>query len=323
MLCRIKHIGGRGSAYLSLSDFTLAPGFTSPTFELKDGSPEAQLVEDWVQEGLVKVLPPNPTAKPSGVGGSSKGQTMTAEEAREFMANKSARKRRSRLSMSRDERTMATHRAPVGMPFGPGRNARILDAEDLKDGKPAPMPPPPMPESSRDKKEVDERSPRMLDQADLQKKGEYIESGSEKAGTGAVDHAGAQAKAMDVGAEGGKVLDLAGVRAANKAAVEPAADEPDEPEGTGAEEQPAALPKDENEEISTKEAKKIMGEQPIDNVILDHLVEQLQDMNKKPIVELAEANGVEIPAGINKAPLIALVAEEFAKRGFTELPSND
>lgn len=340
MLCRIQHIGGRGTAYLSLSDFTLAPGFTSPDFELADGSPEAELVEEWVQEGLVKILPPSSTGKPVGAGGRTRGQTMTAEEAREFMANKSTRNRRKRLSMSRSERTMATHKAPIGMPFGPGRNARILSAEDLKDGKPSALPPAPPPDSDRDRREVDERSPKILNQADLAKKGEHIESGSERAGTGAADHSGAQAGSIAPGSEGGKVLDLAGARAANKAAVEPVEDEektaeelpetpqlPDaelpEEEKVEEEEETPVLPEDEEEEINEEQAKVLMGDQPVDNVILDHLVGKLEDMNKDPIIELAEKAGIELPQKINKAPLIKLVAEELAKKGYTELPGGD
>lgn len=321
MICRIEHIGPRGSTSLSISDFTLLRGFTSPDFELKKGSPEEQVVNDWVQEGLVKILPPSSTNKTEvfgGAGGRSKGQTMTAEEVREHMSPQN--KRRRRTALSRTERNMATHRAPVGMPFGPGRNARLISGEELAKGKPKPLPPPPIP--AENKKEIDTGEKKTFTSEELAKRAapDYIESESEAAGVGGADRAGAIAAPMDIKEEG--TLSPDDLRKMNKAvAYEPAetTDEVtlDEPELGEAEKGYPPTPPEIDEDKAAEEA---MEEQPVDNLILDIFVEELGEMTVANIKALAKADGIKLPNQINKAPLIAMVAEAFAEKGYTKLP---
>jgi hypothetical protein len=121
---------------------------------------------------------------------------------------------------------------------------------------------------------------------------------------------------MQPGSEGGKILDPSAVRSKNKAEVE----ELEEEDETKQAEAPE-LPEDEDEEMTEEEAEELMGEQPVDNVILDHLVDQLEELLKDDIKAIAQEHGIDDSG--NKAPLIARVAEELAKKGFTELPDGD
>ena len=344
MICRIEHIGPKGSTSLSISDFTLLRGFTSPDFELREGSPEEQVVNDWVQEGLVKILPPssaNKTEVFGGAGGRSKGQTMTAEEVREHMSPQN--KRRRNTALSRTERNMATHRAPVGMPFGPGRNARLISGEELAKGKPKPLPPPPIPDENE--MEIGAKGPRTFTAEELAKRAEpgYIESQGETAGVGGADRSGAIAAPMGIKEEG--TLSPADLRKMNKAVVDPVVDKPaettdevilDEPElGEGeAAEEPLVVrsnevyPPETNEDKAAEDA---MGEQPLDNLMeekqrvdtIDSFVEELGEMTMANIKALAKTGDIKLPNQINKAPLIALVAEALAQKGYTKLPDSE
>ena len=335
MICRIEHIGPRGSTSLSISDFTLLRGFTSPDFELREGSPEEQVVNDWVQEGLVKILPPssaNKTEVFSGAGGRSKGQTMTAEEVREHMSPQN--KRRRNTALSRTERNMATHRAPVGMPFGPGRNARLISGEELAKGKPKPLPPPPIPDENE--MEIGAGGPKTFSAEELAKRAEpgYIESQGETAGVGGADRSGAVAAPMGIKEEG--TLSPADLRKMNKAVVdEPAEttdevilDEPEPGEGEAAEE-PVVVKSDEvypPEVDKDKAAEDAMGEPPPDNLMVDTIdsfVEELEEMTMANIKALAKTSDIKLPNQINKAPLIALVAESLAQKGYTKLPDSE
>jgi len=77
-------------------------------------------------------------------------------------------------------------------------------------------------------------------------------------------------------------------------------------------------------------AEEVRGEEPIINEdseeanteLVDFFVEALSEMKKGDIVEMAEADGIEVPAKMNKAPLIKLVAEAFVSKGYIELPGN-
>jgi len=290
MRCRIRHTG-RVMSSLSVSDFTLAPGFTSPDFDLIDGSPDEMVIKEWEEEGLIEILPPNSAGKieaVSRVGGRSKGRTLTAEEVRDNMARK---KRRRHTALTRKERGMATHRPPVGSPFGPSKNARVFTAEDLAKGKPeapAPKPPP-------DANELQDRS----------KEGRVY-------GSDEVPPAG-----TEIQAEGGKGTELTpeDLKKMNKNAVSEEVVEEIAKDAT--EEVPEDIINDTGEETVEEE----MGEQPIDNLVLDAFVEKLDEMTKKEISAIAEAEDIEFPNQINKAPLVALVAEALARKGYTELPS--
>jgi len=291
MRCRIRHTG-RTQNKLSVSDFTLAPGFTSPDFDLVEGSPDEMVVQEWQDEGLIEILPPNSAGKVlavSRVGGRSGSRELTAEEVRENMRNV---KRRRHTALTRQEMTTATHQPPIGMPFGPRKGARIFTKEDLAKGKPEALPPEPPPAE----RELQDRS----------KEGKVYEFNE-------VPPAG-----KEIRAEGGKGIELTPEDLKkmnkNKTAEE---DQPETPEveleKADEEKQPEA-PKEETEKADEEK-------QPIDNVVLDAFVEQLDEMTKKEISVIAEAGGVDLPNPINKAPLVALVAKALAEKGYTELPS--
>ena len=328
MICRLEHIGPRGSSNLSISDFTLIRGFTSPDFELVENSPEDQVVKEWVQEGLVKILPPssvNKTEVFSGAGGRSKGQTMTAEEVREHMSPKN--KRRRSTALSRTERNMATHRAPVGMPFGPGRNARLISGEELAKGKPKPLPPPPLPDENE--VEIGAGGPKTFTSEELAKRAapDYIESEGKTAGVGGADRAGAVAAPMGIKEEG--TLSPDDLRRMNKADIEPIVDEIEDTETVDGKSAVAEDGQDTGIEIGDpkpdedKAAEEAMGEQPVDNLVLDTFVEKLGEMTVANIKALAKTEGVKLPNQINKAPLIAMVAEALAEKGYVKLPDSE
>ena len=295
MICRLRHTG-RVQRNLSVSDFTLVAGFTSPDFDLVDGSPDALVVEEWIDEGLIEKLPPLSAGKVeavSRVGGRSKGKTMTAEEVKEYMSPANKRRRRSTV-LSRTERNMATHKPPIGMPFGPRKGTRIFTAEDLAEGKPAAPPPPPPPEGN----ELQDRS-----------KERKVYTSDEVPPTGLAirpeDTKGKELSSDDVKKMNKNVKDTGEVTSKE----------------APAESAPEETAKKADEATVEKSAEEDMGKPPVDNVILDIFVEKLDEMTKKEISSIAKGAKIELPNQINKAPLVALVAEELVKKGYTELPS--
>ena len=309
MRCRIEHIGDKGSPNLSIANFTLMPGWMSPDIELLEGTPEHDVVQQWVQEGLVAIkdpASPTGTVDPfSGAGGRSKGHEMSPEEVREYMSPTS--KRRRSLALSRTERNTASHKAPVGMPFGPGRNVKVFSAEELAKGKPEPLAPPPVPDEGE--VEISTGGKKIMDEEELRSK--------------------AQSKPIEEGE--GKRLTPDDLKKMNKAPIEEA---PEVTEKTAevTEEAPEDEVAEETAEI-TKEAPEVTEEpaeeeQPPDNLmieIIDKFVEQLSDpdMRKKDIEAMAALAEIELPSQINKTPLIALVAEELAKKGYVDLPGDE
>jgi len=300
MLCRLRHTG-RVNTNLSVSDFTLAPGFTSPDFDLVKSSPDEMVVQEWVNEGLIEILPPNSAGKTETVGrlgDRSKGHTMTAEEVKEYMSPDNKRRRRS-TALTRTERNVASHRPPIGMPFGPKKGTRILTAEDLANGKPEALPPPPPPHENA----LEDRT----------KKGKIYTS-----------------EEVPVIREAkGKELTPGDLKKMNKANIEIAAEEAVEEIITEEIIEEAAAITEEAEETTDKTEEELaeeeMGEQPVDNVItdaIDAFVDELGEMTVKEITAIAEGAKIKLPSGhINKPSLIAMVAEELAKKGHTELPS--
>ena len=77
-------------------------------------------------------------------------------------------------------------------------------------------------------------------------------------------------------------------------------------------------------------AEEVRGEDPVidedtdeaEIELIDFFVEELAKMKKSEIVELAELDGIEVSAKLNKTPLIKLVAETFVDKGYLGLPKN-
>lgn len=289
MRCCLRHTG-RVSQNLSVSDFTLAPGFTSPDIDLVKGSPDDLVVKEWVDEGLIEILPPASAGKSETVGrvgGRSKGRTMSPEEVKEYMSPENKRRRRRSTVLSRTERNMATHTPPIGMPFGPKKGTRIFTQEDLSKGKPEAAPHIPPPEKNK----LEDRS----------KEGKVYTS----------DEVPPTGLAIRPDEAKGKELTADDLKKKNKA----------KPTEEVVVEETVKEVVEEVDVENTALDEEEMGEQPVDNVILDIFVEQLDEMTKKEITAIAEGAGIKLPNQINKAPLVATVAEELVKKGYTELPS--
>ena len=299
MRCRIYHKGDpRTSPNLSVADFTLAPGYTSPDFELRDGSPEREIIDEWVREDLVKIIEPISSTATSedvgGAGGRSGGRQIGPEEVKEYMSPNA--KRRRRLALSRTERNTATHKRPVGKPFGHGKNAKVYSSEELAEGgKPDALAPPAEPEDNA----LEEASPK------------HIFSTEEVQAMG-------QSKPMDE--PEGETLSPADLKKLNKANIE-ITEEEEVVEVAEEKVEEAEEPSTQGE--ITEDTP--ISEQPIDTILLDAFVEQLSDpdMRKKDIEAIAALAEIELPSQINKTPLIALVAEQLVKKGHTELPGDE
>lgn len=315
MKCRLEHIGGRDSVSLVIGGYQLAPGFITKPMDLSVA--EEEVVKEWEEEGLIKIIPLESINTNVAVEGDVAPKRMTAEEVRENMNRK--KRRKSSLTQKEMNKAHGVVRSgpSLGRPFGT-KNARVLTAADLKHGVPKV---PAQVELVEQEIEVSEDKKKTLSADDI-KAGLHKKDKTEKITEDDLGDLGANAQPFETGAV---VMDETAVKAMNKATKEHA-----EPESPVAEE-PIDEALDATEEIIVEEPSEdnveeqgedLNDEEDPEDDILGRIARELDVMTKPVITKIAKKLGVKFVQSTIKPDLVVLTAKKIVEKGHTKIPSD-